>query len=148
MAVRLLPDGTIEFDSVSDAVEYRKLMAAAAANGAKPDNVTNPKQPPRMEAIEGFLKELAGNQLAIMSAIFDSKGPVTTEEIAAKSGLGAGSIGPVMRHLLETLDKRGLKRSAIMAKEKYRRDSDGKLSTRYVPKESTHEIWRRVMGQK
>lgn len=68
MSVRMLPDGTIEFDSVEDAVEFRRLSGkTSSCASAEPDQNGTPVDRKRANYVR-FQQSLQSHQVAIIRA--------------------------------------------------------------------------------
>src|SRR5947209_481147 len=87
VSVRLLPNGVMEFDTVMEAVEFRRLFES---NGATPVSQKTASQDKTRDSggnLSLFLKNLDGNLRSVVKALCDAEGPLTTEELATSAGL-------------------------------------------------------------
>jgi hypothetical protein len=124
MAIRLLSDGTFEFDTVSEAVEFQRM--AKAENGAPRTPKTSSRPPvvaqtddpaPPTPDIAGFAAALAGNRKRLLDALAGADGEVTTDELGNLAGVKSGAVGPLLRHIRDTAERHGLDRKCITTRK-------------------------------
>ncbi len=126
MSVRMLPDGTIEFDSVEDAVEFRRLSGkTSSCASAEPDQNGTPVDRKRANYVR-FQQSLQSHQVAIIRALKESSDGLTAEELAKKVERKAGQIGPMMRHIRDRATKAGLDAKRFIKATKTKPEGGGR----------------------
>lgn len=127
MSVRLMPNGTFEFDTVAEAVEFYRLRGSR--NGAVPKHA-EPRQRQRQVDRDpaGFIDNLLDFQRRIVDAL--RGGRLRAEELAERLGTEVSRLGPSLRHLRERAAKYGLDPENIVIRS-MGHDGDGKAYSTY-----------------
>lgn len=125
MAVRLMPSGVFEFDSVAEAVEFSRIRDSAGSNSHKPSRDKSPPPAAPSPAPKAYLAALAAHQENIIDAL--REGPLTSEALSQKSGVSVAQLGPTLRHLRDKAAAYGLDPEQIVIREQ-RSHNGGKIA--------------------
>lgn len=152
MAIRLLPNGIIEFDSAEEAVEYQSRIASSRV-----DNINSFAIPP-LSLPQGLIpnlssgsseltlriaavfKKLDGHGLALMRSILESEKRIATAEISSQTGLEPGQIGPVMKAVRQVMESLSVQPEKIFRKLTFR-TTDNRISTKYEATAIAKKTW-------
>ncbi len=105
MAVRRLQDGTWEFDSVAEAVEFERQFAPTGS-AAQPNN-SAPSVPARPR-YEPFYRSLAVEYRRLIDALVVADRPLNTNDLVEECQMRRTSFPPLLRHLRDTAREYGL----------------------------------------
>lgn len=152
MAIRLLPNGTFEFDDVSEALAFRD---AAARKGTKESPVeekaaTGTRQSDRNGKVDlaEVFSTIHGHSRSLLKAICESDNGVSTGQLAEQTNLQPPQVGPVMRHLTVALRSalNGSTDQVWKQERAIKKVAPGvtKLVTSYLPTQAAIDAWRKV----
>lgn len=155
MAIRYKPDGSFEFDTVQEAIDWHRAINGASHGGKltnarvaqspkqklaepTPSRALNgqqteptPPQPGEEEHLDEFFAALRANGSSIIKALADTHpSRIGTEELAKKAGVGATQLGPVFRHIYITGRRHGLAPEKIVRREE--QHAEGEARSVYV----------------
>ena len=122
MAVRLLPDGTFEFDTVREAVDFQKMAKAqngkpiVAKDTPRVPVVTPPREPATPDAV-GFANGLRGGRKRLFDALLAADGELSTDELGDLAGVKSGAVGPLLRHIRDAAVQHSLDRKCITTRK-------------------------------
>jgi hypothetical protein len=121
MSYRVKPDGTIECDSPTEALELQCLVVNRA--NAIPPNNHNPVGRVRVQSAadkapnyRGFWESLNENGRKVTSVLAKNQSPIKTEIVSQQSGIASTDLPGVMIHVRSTASKNGIESAVVRGK--------------------------------
>ena len=133
MAIRLLPNGTIEFDTIEEAKAYVTEQSPSKRSHTKEDTKGTENDFPSWKYFKGTKNTSAKitDKGKLLLSTLSRNEWLNIESISSKSGLTTTQIAPVIKNIFHLAKKKGIKPPQVIEKRKVGKVSIFRLGSDY-----------------